>query len=269
MALPVANFRAVVNGNNASFTSLAETDTPIIEALWEFGDAGTSDSLDTEVSKTYLTPGIFIVKYTVTNTTGTSFTSQTILISEAPNLGVTIQQMVNCRIPFPDSSCSARLIRKWQLYLANGPYPPIPTENIFLEDQWPSGFNVLISELVSLELLVDTFTKFSLEGAQLSLEQAAKIISESQSSSNEQSNSQKGSLKRLETGPSVAEWYNPMDGSSVESGAKLLMSYFNQRDGIIKEYKMMICFWARRLEVYLPEICGVSIIPTLPIIAKR
>lgn len=269
MALPQPSFKVVVNANKATFVNTTISDSPLTLVSWEFGDAHSIETNDSPVEHEYSAMGIFIVKLTVTNATGSAFTTQTLLIISALNNGgMPISEMVKCKVPFPDSACTQNVIRKWQLMLQRGPYPAIPDSDVYDESKWPYAFNILIGELAAYEALVNTFNSFALQGAELSLAQAMKILSSSESSTTSPSESPKRILKRLQTGPSEAEWFNPTDSSSVESGARLLMAYFSKKDGLLTEYKQMICAWASRLDVFLPTFCECSNLPILPQIAK-
>lgn len=251
-----ANFLTVVNGLAATFTdsSIAESNIlPITSWLWDFGDTGTS-SLQNP-THTYTAPGIYIVRLTVSDGTNTVYTIKFLSFtsSTTPNLSLSIISQVQCKLPmYTDMDCMANAIKKWQLMLQISPEPAIADADVFDETKWPTLFNALITSLVVYELLLELFNQYSLIGASNSL----NASSSSSSSSTTNTNSTRGSLKKLETGPSNAEWYNPTDGNTVDSGSKLLAAYFRGGDGFIDQYKAQICMLANRLSIAIPEICG-------------
>jgi PKD repeat protein len=254
MPAPTANFQFTVSGLVASFTDTSLPNQATIASWqWSFGDGNSST--DQNPSHTYSTGGVYIVKLTVTNADGETFKVHTLLAATAPSLAIPIIAQVQCKIPYNDMACLQAAIQKWQLLLQYGPDPAIPDADVFDETAWPPLYNALIADLTAYSLLIDLFNKYSLLAAETSLTQAGQIISSSQSTTTTSSTSGVGALKKLETGPSNAEWYNALEGNTTESGAKLLASYFKQGESVIKEFKSIICTWADRLGVQL-NICG-------------
>ena len=77
LGTPVANFSFTVDGLTVNFNNLsANADS----YLWEFGDGGISD--EQNPSYTYIDPGLYIVKLTVTN--GCGMAMKTIPVNTAP-----------------------------------------------------------------------------------------------------------------------------------------------------------------------------------------
>ena len=263
-----ANFSVIINLLAANFTdtSIPENSTsPITSWLWDFGDTNTSNIQNP--SHSYTAPGIYIVKLTVGDGTRVATTTKFLLIATTANsLLVPIIEQVKCKLPgYNDDLCLLNTIRKWQLSLQEAPTPAIADADVFDETKWPPLFNALIASLVVYELLIELLNQYAVTGAALALQNG----SSSSSSSSSSSISAEPVLKKLETGPSNAEWFNPLDKNNTESGSKLLAAYFKKDGGLMAEYKNQICILANRLDTYIPEICGCKAKPVLPIIIRR
>ena len=262
-----ANFSVIVNLLAANFTdtSLPEINTsPITSWLWDFGDMGTSNLQNP--NHVYAAAGVYIVKLTVGDGTRVASTIKFLLLSATANtLLVPIIDQVKCKIPgYDDDMCLLNAIRKWQLILQYAPTPPIADADVFDETKWPALFNALIASLVVYELLIELFNQYTLTGAALALQGG----SSSSSSSSSSDDLEVGPIKKLETGPSSTEWFNPTENNNTETGSKLITSYF--KDGsLMTEYKNQVCLLASRLGVYLPEICECKSRPILPITIHR
>lgn len=244
-----ANFTAIISGLNINCTDTSVPDTntnPIVSWLWDFGDSQTSSTQNP--LHTYNSPGIYIIKLTVEDSTHQATTTKFVLISQAPQLLVPIIAQVKCKLPgYDDDMCMMNAIRKWQLVLQHSTNPGIEDSDIFDETKWPPLFNALIAALVTYELLIELFNQYALQGA------ASSLISESSSNSTSTSSNttDKGAIKKLETGPSNAEWYNPKEHNNTETGSKLLQSYFKGSDSLMAEYKNQVCMLAQALGIYL------------------
>lgn len=247
MAAPIANFSFIPNPSNPleiTFQGLPSSNgEPIISWLWDFGDTNTSTNQ--VQTHTYTTPGIFLISLTVTNADGSDIIINYIVITNTPNIIDSIITMVECKVPpaFRDLPCIYDYIRKWQLYLQPQVNTiPIPDSDVFIESSWPPLFNVLIAELTVYEVIMARLAAFTIAGN----------VSGNGSTTNS-TITNPGSLKKLETGPSNAEWYqNTFQDLTAQS--QFARVVFNKNDGMINQYKQSICMLANRLFVKL-DIC--------------
>jgi hypothetical protein len=166
---------------------------------------------------------------------GFSTTLNTIINTETP-AGLTItEDQKNTRI------------RYWRLYLQTAVTPTIADADLEDETAWDDLVNYLIAKLVIYDSLV--------------LESKKAMISAS--GGGEGTMNGGGSLKKLETGPSNAEWWD-----SSELLFKMFKPDVNGNtpfDGL----KQDLCQLSARVRVYLP-ICGqLSHNPIIPIKAGR
>ena len=244
-----ANFSALVNGLVANFTdtSIPEMNTiPITSWLWDFGDSAISNIQNP--THTYTTPGIYIVKLTIGDGTRVATTTKFLLLSTTPQLLVPLIEQIKCKLPgYDDDLCLINAIRKWQLLLQHSTPVALSDTDVFDETKWPPLFNALIAALVVYELLIELFNQYAIQAAQLALTGS----SSSNTTSSTSNTSAQGAVKKLETGPSNAEWYNPQEHNNTETGTKLLTSYFKDNDSLMAEYKNQLCLLAQALGIYL------------------
>lgn len=233
MAIPVANFNFYANGLEVLFEDLS-ANTPTSWA-WEFGD--TQTSTDQNPTNTYLAEGKYKVKLTATNVDGASVFEYEILVSLTPGLNQTVETMVKEALPAEFSIGAIELtqaVRRWQLYLQPKIYIPfaVAVADTFNQAKYPGLANVLISKLIVYEQLL----------SQASKTMVSTLSSESGSTST-------GNIKKIESGPSVAEWYDTSSTWKTIFAGKSDTGFFGS---LTQE----ICIFAGRQNIRIPEICG-------------
>lgn len=251
MAAPVANFSFIQNPSNPleiTFQGLPSSNgEPITGWAWNFGDGSPVETTQV-ATHTYSVAGVYLVQLVVQNTDGTDTAVNYITITNTPNIMASIIAMVECKVPpdFMDYPCAYNYIRKWQLYLQPQVNPtPIPDSDVFIETSWPPLFNVLIAELTVYDIIIERANQFMIAGN----------VASSQTGGSTGSNNTvtAGGLKKLETGPSNAEWYENkfLDLGNQSEFARVVYEYGK---GMIEQYKQIICVLAHRLLVKL-DIC--------------
>lgn len=161
MAKPVANFIFNANGLSVQFT---DRSSGIINSwAWDFGFSVASvpqtSSLQNPTPILFPNAGVFSIALTVTNTDGAATFTYPITVSVTPGLNSSIKQMVQYNLPVGlafDSIGFDQSIRTWQLYLQ--PAANISDTYVFDETAWPPLYNVLISKLIIMDLVVKAAT---------------------------------------------------------------------------------------------------------------
>jgi hypothetical protein len=143
-----------------------------------------------------------------------------------------------------DNAFQTQSIQYWQLYLQPG--FEIPDGLVFLDSAWPILGRFLIAKLVVHSYITKLLQNF-VGGA---------LATSSSSGSGD------GALKKLETGPSNAEFYNPAD--SLEVIMKAGTGGASPFDQLTKD----ICQLAQRVKIYLP-ICGQINQVVVPVLGKK
>lgn len=159
MAKPVAKFDFIIEGLSVKFTD-SSFGVPI-QWYWEFGfTEGEPPTIKKSTEKnpqiTFPNPGIYAITLVATNIDGPSepFIFN-LAIDLSPGLNLTIADMVKCSMPMGlavDSLCFKNSIRTWQLYLQ--PFMGIADIDVFNEINWPPLANVLISKLITYDIIM-------------------------------------------------------------------------------------------------------------------
>lgn len=249
MAAPVANFNFFVDMATplkVDFQDLS-SNTPLSWA-WDFGDAGTSNTQNP--THTYAAEGRYTVKLTATNVDGSSEFSYDILISLIPTLNQTVEQMVEDALPDGFSIPAIELtqaVRRWQLYLQPKVYIPfeVAVADTFNQAKYPGLANVLISKLIVYEQL---------------MAEAKKTMTSTMSS--ESGSNSTGGLKKIESGPSVAEWYDTSNTWKTVFAGKSDVGFFGAMTS-------EICIFAGRQNISIPEICNGRKFSSLFMVGKK
>jgi PKD repeat protein len=248
MAVPSAYFITIKTGLQVEFIDYSDS-VPTSWA-WDFGD-GSTDTVQNP-THIYATDGFYTVTFQATNGDGSHEIILTVSVGSGTitnPLDQRIWFLVDAYIP---SSLQAELtaneknslISKWQRYL----FPiilvetEIPEEQIHNELLYPPLVNQLVAELVAYDLIIQGANQFlssmSNEGS-------------SGSSSTTTSGQQK---KKIETGPTVVEWYQDKTAEDIgEIGAAYASAV--KTGGALDMIKNQICQLSKRLRVYLP-MCG-------------
>lgn len=245
MATPLASFNYLVNPTNplevqfqGDLSSNGET---IDNWLWSFGD-GDSNTIQSPL-KVYSANGVYPVILQVGNIDGFNSVIQfvTLLTQNIPQLGLTIYQIVSKKIDAfyltPDTVSILNFnIKKWQMYLQPQlPQPKVLDAELFNENAWPPLWNVLISELVMVDFLLDQLGKIAA---------GIKVTSETTTTNTGESTSG-GNLKRVEMGPAIVEFYEnkTLDPSATGKFAQFIYS----DGGALDTYKKAVCSLALRI----------------------
>lgn len=257
MAVPQAYFITVKSGLQVDFKDYS-ANAPTSWA-WDFGDSNTST--DQNPQHTYSSAGFYTVTFTATNTDGSHEIILTVSVTDGEIVNPLDQRiwfLVDSYIPItlveemlPDEKQS--LINKWQLYLF--PLilvdPPIPEDQISNELLYPPLVNQLVAELVAYDLII--------QGANAFISQMSNEGSSS-SSSVLTTGQQK---KKIETGPTVVEWYQDKSAEDIgEIGAAYASAV--KTGGALDRVKEQICQLAKRLRIYLPMCGQLSHSPSIP-----
>lgn len=233
MAIPVANFNFYANALEVVFEDLT-SNTPTSWA-WNFGDG--NNSILKNPTHTYVAEGKFKVSLVATNTDGSSTFEYEILVSLNATLNQTVETMVREALPSGLTIPAIELtqsVRRWQMYLQPKIYMPfevLPADT-FKQEKYPGLANVLISKLIVYEQLI---------------EQASKTMISTLTSDGGASTS--GTIKKIESGPSVAEWYNTSETWKTIFAGKTDTGFFGS---MLQD----VCIFAGRQNISIPELCG-------------
>ncbi|HRQ50987.1 MAG TPA: PKD domain-containing protein [Agriterribacter sp.] len=248
MPVPVAKYKFNANLLQVVFEDLS-TNTPTGWA-WDFGNSTNSNSQNPTV--TYTTPGTYTVKLTATNSDGSSSFSKKIVVSSNIGLNETIEDMVISQLPpgmVIDPIALDQAIKKWQIYLQ--PKVSIPYEvseaDTFNQSAWPPLASSLITQLVIYDQLIEA---------------AGKSVVANSLTGSEGGSGGSGTIKKIESGPSVAEWYNSADFWKNLFGG-------SGQTGFFALFAQQICMLASRQNIYIPEICGKRITTIFPKVFKK
>lgn len=219
MAKPVALFDFKANGLSVNFYDKSSNSPTTWQ--WAFGGGQAQSNIQNPVNIGYFTPGVYTVTLTASNADGADIFKYDIVLSSTPGMNSTIAEMINEWL-LPGSVTPiqlSQLIRKWQLYI-QPMVPSVSVADTFDESKWPSMVNLLISQVILVDKVYQGFGKTLLT----SIAQG------------------KGGLKRLETGPSNAEWFDP----------NTMITGILKNEGIFAGYLSGTCGLAQRLNITLP-----------------
>lgn len=255
MPIPIASFTYVADGLTVTFTDTS--DGVPTSWIWDFGFNEIKSSLQNPIIIFPIT-GPYIVYLIASNDDGASEPEIKVLnlvavIPDQPIESPTIYQNVLSELPTGivfDPTNFNLILRKWQLYIQPkvNVDPPISNDDVFDETKYPYLVNVLLAKLVIWELTA----------------QAASAAMVTMSSSGGTTGGTggvggKGPLKKIETGPANAEWYD----------SSTFWSNMMKTGGVIQTMQDMICLFARRLRISLPFCVPVKGVTLFSIMRKR
>jgi PKD repeat protein len=223
-----AYFNFNQNGLEVQFNNLSVTDSPIESLEWDFGDGNIST--DENPVHLYQSAGFFNVKLTLTlENTETAIITLPVGVLESdlpiPNnlpLILLVKQTLPIGLTISDSKL-VQLIRTKQEYLYPLVVNPPDASFKFNELYWESLENVLISKLVTIDLIIEGANSF--------------LLSQGKSNTG---NSKV--IKKITTGPADTEWFNDSDTW------KNIMN----EGGVLDNIKKDACDLAGRLRIFLP-----------------
>lgn len=254
----VVDFLYTTVGLEAKFTNLS-TEVPDGNTyLWDFGDK-TPTSSDPNPSHKYEASGFFKVTLTVLNPESLPVeggkVEYLIAITDKAktHLSGSIYQLIDIYIPkdiFGDISTNIKrqFINKWQLYLQPLVNHEVPLEEYSNELYYEALENQLIMELAAYDYMAVTIANM--------IKAQSQSIYNSSSSSNpdgdETGQTTGGEVKKIQTGPTEVEYFDPKaDQSDISSVVTKALS----PGGLLDTMKENLCMLASRLEIYLP-ICN-------------
>lgn len=223
--IPQSDFNYVISGSTVTFTDTS-TNTPTGWA-WVFGDGNTSQTQNPVHA--FETTGTWAVTLTVANNDGSSLTTKLVVITIGNSTSnLSIDDYVSYRIPkavqtakgFPGTMVPD-LMAKWKAYIRTQLTPEVPLDDNNEED-FPILARVLIGDLIVIDMLTSIGTMaLGTYGA---------------------ASSKAANLKKVETGPSNAEWYNESEfwAQAFKPG------------GLLELLKGNVCAIASNLGVWLP-----------------
>lgn len=211
---------------------------------WDFGflTAG-NPTLSTQQNPTQLfpKPGTYKVSLKASNDDGESILSKNLVINVGIIYPYTIKDLVALDLP-NNISLNEQFFEitqnKWFLFFKDGQSPVVEEENIYEEAYYKPILRNLIAKLIVHDFL----------------EQSINSAIQSSLNSFQQGGSQ-GGIKKVETGPTNAEWHDKTDQI-----ANLTKAGNKNSNSPIDRLKDEICQLASRAQVYLP-MCGECKIP--------
>lgn len=232
MAKPIISFSFTANNLIVIFRPLAIGN--VDSWAWDFGASATPQTSTAQFPPaiTFNAVGQYPIQLSATNADGTSTLINSIIVLDTPGLNLSILSLIKFSVP-PGFELEEMLmeqeIKKWQLYLQPTLDPKILDADVFDESKWPPLANILISKLVIYDLI--------LRAASLSIT-AANV----QNNTGGAGGTVKGAVKKIETGPSNAEWYDGNDfWMNVMGDGGIFQMLINE-----------ICMYASRLRISLP-----------------
>lgn len=233
---------------NFTDTSTTDEGCKIESWSWNFGDPldpvpdpNLNVSIEQNPTHTFSKAGKFKVTLTVTDDAGeTATTFRYILVSTDIILPVSIEDLVKLKLPsgFPyQPEQISTSIAIWQLYiqpLINSPY--VQFADVYNELAYPPIINALIGYLVAYEIMLDYTQNSAMTAAGSGIDGAAGVV------------------KRIETGPSNAEFRDTSD----------YLKYLTAPGGIMEQIKKQVCMLASRSRIaiaYCPPIPKPIFIP--------
>lgn len=241
MAIPVANFTFITNSLSI-FLKDKSTENPTTWS-WEFGDGNVSNVQNP--THTYAADGDYTVSLVATNADGASEAYEyAVSVNEAND--ISIDEIISFELPASitlDQNTKNYLIKKWRLCLQAA--FSILDEYLGDESKYSQLQNILIAKLVVYDLIIAEARKY--------------MASSLNGGGNSSGGSAGGNIKKIETGPSSAEWY---------SGSQTLSALFTPNSkgvSIFDELTYDICMLGQKLKVKLPMCKLYDLDPITPL----
>lgn len=229
----------LVNPNLLSVQFLdTSTDTlnNIVSWAWNFGDTasgGQNTSTLQSPQHTFTSPGTYIVRLQITNNApGTPLVTsitRNIIVNTVPVLPVSLKDFILLKVPPPINIPPGAIdayVATYQLYmqpLVNS--PGVADVDTFNEAAYPPLVNALIAYTVAYQITLDNV------GKNLILGSSTGIVG-----------GQPGLVKKIETGPSNAEFQDMAN----------LQKQIYGKNGLLEQLKMELCKLASRLLIKMP-----------------
>ena len=221
---------------------------------WDFGD-NTQSTLNNPTHE-FDKPGFYkvtlLVKDPASNTVGSSEQRVPVTDKAKTHLSGSIYQLIDTYIPenifgVVTTSTKRQFIEKWQLYLQPLVNHCIPLQEYNNEMYYEALENQLIMELAAYDFM-------SVQVANMVKAQAQSILENNTTSSSggsEPSDGYQGDVKKIQTGPTQVEYFNPNEDES-DLASNIIKAL--GPGGLLDMMKENLCMLAGRLDIYLP-IC--------------
>lgn len=250
----VVDFNYATVGLKVTFENLSTRVPSDYTYHWDFGD-NTQSTLNNpthEFDKPGFYKVILVVKDPASNTVGSS--EQRVLVTDKAktHLSGSIYQLIDTYIPenifgVVTTSTKRQFIEKWQLYLQPLVNHCIPLQEYNNEMYYEALENQLIMELAAYDFM-------SVQVANMVKAQAQSILENNTTSSSggsEPSDGYQGDVKKIQTGPTQVEYFNPNEDES-DLASNIIKAL--GPGGLLDMMKENLCMLAGRLDIYLP-IC--------------
>lgn len=250
----VVDFNYATVGLKVTFENLSTGVPSDYTYHWDFGD-NTQSTLNNPTHE-FDKPGFYkvtlLVKDPASNTVGSSEQRVPVTDKAKTHLSGSIYQLIDTYIPenifgVVTTSTKRQFIEKWQLYLQPLVNHCIPLQEYNNEMYYEALENQLIMELAAYDFM-------SVQVANMVKAQAQSILENNTTSSSggsEPPGGYQGDVKKIQTGPTQVEYFNPNEDES-DLASNIIKAL--GPGGLLDMMKENLCMLAGRLDIYLP-IC--------------
>lgn len=250
----VVDFNYATVGLKVTFENLSTGVPSDYTYHWDFGD-NTQSTLNNPTHE-FDKPGFYkvtlLVKDPASNTVGSSEQRVPVTDKAKTHLSGSIYQLIDTYIPenifgVVTTSTKRQFIEKWQLYLQPLVNHCIPLQEYNNEMYYEALENQLIMELAAYDFM-------SVQVANMVKAQAQSILENNTTSSSggsEPPDGYQGDVKKIQTGPTQVEYFNPNEDES-DLASNIIKAL--GPGGLLDIMKENLCMLAGRLDIYLP-IC--------------
>lgn len=250
----VVDFNYATVGLKVTFENLSTRVPSDYTYHWDFGD-NTQSTLNNPTHE-FDKPGFYkvtlLVKDPASNTVGSSEQRVPVTDKAKTHLSGSIYQLIDTYIPenifgVVTTSTKRQFIEKWQLYLQPLVNHCIPLQEYNNEMYYEALENQLIMELAAYDFM-------SVQVANMVKAQAQSILENNTTSSSggsEPPDGYQGDVKKIQTGPTQVEYFNPNEDES-DLASNIIKAL--GPGGLLDMMKDNLCMLAGRLDIYLP-IC--------------
>lgn len=250
----VVDFNYATVGLKVTFENLSTGVPSDYTYHWDFGD-NTQSTLNNPTHE-FDKPGFYkvtlLIKDPASNTVGSSEQRVPVTDKAKTHLSGSIYQLIDTYIPenifgVVTTSTKRQFIEKWQLYLQPLVNHCIPLQEYNNEMYYEALENQLIMELAAYDFM-------SVQVANMVKAQAQSILENNTTSSSggsEPSDGYQGDVKKIQTGPTQVEYFNPNEDES-DLASNIIKAL--GPGGLLDMVKENLCMLAGRLDIYLP-IC--------------
>ena len=260
----VVDFNYATVGLKVTFENLSTGVPSDYTYHWDFGD-NTQSTLNNpthEFDKPGFYKVILVVKDPASNTVGSSEQRVPVTDKAKTHLSGSIYQLIDTYIPenifgVVTTSTKRQFIEKWQLYLQPLVNHCIPLQEYNNEMYYEALENQLIMELAAYDFM-------SVQVANMVKAQAQSILENNTTSSSggsEPPDGYQGDVKKIQTGPTQVEYFNPNEDES-DLASNIIKAL--GPGGLLDMMKENLCMLAGRLDIYLPICEG----PTRVVVPK-